>query len=234
MKIHIFYSHYNITGSDNKNRPEWFDYEKCFINLLNTIRGKSNIKLHIMMDGKIDENWISKYKDYYTYTEFNGGGIIPVTKKMYETIHNYECDENDLIYILENDYLHMNGWPDKIIELYQTYGDGLSYISLYDHNDKYFLQAYDELASKIVTTNSHHWRTTPSTCGSYIVTKKIINEDYDDQTGVTTPIGDHHKWLYLNDSKGRFILSPIPGLSTHCMKGLLSPTIDWENINNKI
>jgi hypothetical protein len=231
MNIHIFYSHYNVTGTDNKGRPNWFDYEKCFVNLLNTIKGKTNIKLHVMMDGKIEDNWISKYKEHYIYTEFKGGSMEPVALAVYGTIKDYQCDENDLIYILENDYLHVEGWSDKIIELFHTYSS-LNYVSLYDHNDKYFLQAYDDLASKIVTTNSHHWRTTPSTCGSYIVTKKIINEDYDDQTGITTPIGDHHKWLYLNDSKGRFILSSIPGLSTHCMDGLLSPTINWEKINN--
>jgi hypothetical protein len=91
---------------------------------------------------------------------------------------------------------------------------------------------YDDLISKIYVTETRHWRTTPSTCGSYIVPKKVILEDYDDQTGVTTPIGDHHKWLFLNETKNRFVLSPIPGLSTHCMEGLLSPIIDWKQINN--
>ena len=36
--IHIFYRHYNISGNDFKSRPNWFDYEKCFINLLGTDR----------------------------------------------------------------------------------------------------------------------------------------------------------------------------------------------------
>ena len=230
MNIHIFYLHYNITSTDNKNRPAWFDYEKCFINLLNTIKSKSNIKLHIMMDGEINKNWIAKYREYYTFTEFNGGSMESVTKNLHNTIRNYPCAKDDLIYSLENDYLHLEGWSDKVIELYTTYGESLSYVSLYDHNDKYFAPMYDSLASKIVTTNSQHWRTTPSTCGSYITTKKIIDEDYDDQTGVTTPIGDHHKWLFLTETKSRFIISPVPGLSTHCMEGLESPTIDWSKI----
>lgn len=227
MNIHIFYSHYNVTGTDNKNRPNWFDYEKCFINLLNTIEGKSNIKLHIMMDGKIEDNWISKYKEHYTYTEFKGGSMKPVTLAVYGAIKNYQCNKNDLIYILENDYLHVEGWSEKLIELYKTFNE-LNYISLYDHNDKYFLQQYEDLTSKIVTTNSHHWRTTPSTCGSYIVPKYIFDDDHEIQT---TVIGDHIKHVYLNEHKGRFILTPIPGLSTHCMDGLLSPTINWSKIN---
>ena len=87
-----------------------------------------------------------------------------------------------------------------------------------------------DLSSKIFVTNLCHSRTTPSTCGSYITSKKIFDEDYNDHTGINTPIGDHHKWIFLGKTKNRFILTPIPGLSTHCMEGLLSPTINWSKI----
>ena len=230
-KIHIFYSHYNVEGKGNKVRPEWFDYEKCFINLLNTIEGREDVDIHLIMDGKVESNWINKYQDKYILHEIKGGDMIKVTLSLYKIIENFQCDENDLIYVLENDYLHTPGWVDHIQTLYNEF-ENLSYISLYDHNDKYFLPMYDELVSKIWATSTLHWRSTPSTCGSYIVTKKILLEDYDDQTGVTVPIGDHHKWLFLNETKNRFLLTPIPGLSTHCMDGLLSPTIDWKQINN--
>jgi hypothetical protein len=226
MNIHIFYSHYSVTHTDNKNRPSWFDYEKCFINLINTIKDKDNIKLNILMDGKIDSNWISKYKTLYNYYEFIGGNIDTITKEVYKFIKNYKCDSDDLIYILENDYLHLKFWDEKLIELYSTF-QNLNYISLYDHNDKYFLPQYENLTSKIFTTNSHHWRTVPSTCGSFIVPKKIFDEDYEIQT---TIIGDHNKHIYLNEHRNRFILTPIPGLSTHCADGLMSPTIDWSKI----
>lgn len=229
MKIHIFYSHYNITGTDNKNRPEWFDYEQCFLNLLSTIRNKNNVILNIVMDGKIEDNWIKKYCELYNSYEFVGGNIEIVTKNVYKIIKEYQCDANDLIYILENDYLHDHGWTDKVTDLYKSFY-GLNYISLYDHNDKYILPQYEDLTSKIITSNSHHWRTTPSTCGSYIVLKYIFDDDYEIQT---TIIGDHNKHVYLNKHKERFILTPIPGLSTHCMEGLMSPVVNWKQINNK-
>ena len=155
--------------------------------------------------------------------------INNVTKEFYKIAKHADIADSDLIYILENDYLHVDDWVDKIICLYQTFKE-LSYVSLYDHNDKYFLPQYDDLVSKIFTTNNHHWRTTPSTCGSYITTKKIFDEDYNDHTGVTVPVGDHHKWIFLSETKNRFVLSPIPGLSTHCMEGLMSPTINWDQI----
>ena len=231
MKIYIFYSHYNITGTDNKNRPNWFDYEKCFINLLNTTKDK-NIDIHVVMDGKIEDNWIKKYKDRYIAHEIQAGNGNDAAVRIFEIISKLDnIGDKDLIYILENDYLHTDDWIDKVLDIFQTF-EGLNYISLYDHNDKYFLPMYDDLVSKIFTTTKHHWRTTPSTCGSFITTKKVLMEDYNEQTGVTVPPGDHHKWLWLNENKGRSVLTPIPGLSTHCMEFLMSPTIDWKKINN--
>ena len=44
----------------------------------------------------------------------------------------------------------------------------------------------------------------------------------------------NYKQAFLNEAKERVILSPLPGLSTHCMDGLMSPTIDWEKINNQV
>lgn len=228
MKIHIFYSHYNVSGNNGKARPEWFDYEKCFVNLLNTTKNK-NTDIHLVMDGSIEQNWISKYKNYYTSHEIVGGGMENVTLGVYGTIHKLNIKDTDLIYILENDYLHVSNWVDTVFNLYQSF-EGLSYVSLYDHNDKYFLPMYEDLTSKIFVSKDCHWRTTPSTCGSYITTGKIFKEDYLDHIGHTIPIGDHHKWLFLTETKNRFIITPIPGLSTHCMKGLESPTIDWSKI----
>ena len=228
MKIHILQSHYNITGADYKYRPSWFDYEKCFINLLNTIKGK-DIDLHLIMDGKIEDNWIKKYKDKFIPHEIIGGSMEKAAMEMYKIAHSLtnSMGEKDLFYFLENDYLHVEGWDKKVLDMFQTF-DGLHYVSLYDHGDKYWHPNYDDLVSKIFVANTCHWRTIPSTCGSYIVPKNIFAEDYINHT---TVIGDHNKWLAIGEEKGRFILSPIPGLSTHCMEGLMTPTIDWKKIN---
>ena len=230
MKIHIFYSHYEVTGTDYKYRPNWFDYEKCFVNLLNTIEGKNNVSLHVMMDGKIENNWIKKYKDKYIGHEFIGGSMERAAMEIYKTCYEYSnnMEDTDLFYFLENDYLHVDGWVDKVTDLFSTYS-GLHYVSLYDHGDKYFHPNYDDLVSKLFVSNTHHWRTMMSTCGSFVVSKKLWKEDYDFHTSI---VGDHNKWLAIAEQRERFLLSAVPGLSTHCMEGLLSPTIDWKKINN--
>ena len=228
--IKILYSHLNVSGTDYKMRPQWFDFEKCFKNLIPTA---SEVEIHVVYDvtrGRVDQNWINSYKNFYTLHEIQGGTMESAAMEMYKIAKDLSknMEDKDLFYFLENDYLHLNNWVEKIHELYNTFSN-LGYTSLYDHNDKYFLPLYDDLSSKIIVTETHHWRTTPSTCGSYVVPKKIFLEDYDIHTKV---IGDHNKWLYLNEHKERFILTPMPGLSTHCMDGLLSPTINWKQINN--
>ena len=43
-------------------------------------------------------------------------------------------------------------------------------------------------------------------------------------------VGDHNKFLYLNQERNKIVITPIPGLSTHCMDGLMSPIIEWDKI----
>ena len=63
-------------------------------------------------------------------------------------------DKDDLIYFVENDYLHLDSWVSKVLDLFSCY-DSLNYVSLYDHNDKY-MSIYDNLVSKIFTSKTHH------------------------------------------------------------------------------
>jgi hypothetical protein len=231
MKIKILYSHLNVTGTDYKVRPQWFDFEKCFQNLLLT---SQNMEIHVIFDitrGDLKQNWISKYKTQCIIHEIQGGSMDKAAVEMYKIAKELsnDMDDNDLFYFLENDYLHVDDWDKKVINLFETF-QGLNYISLYDHNDKYFLPMYNDLVSKIFVTDTCHWRTVPSTCGSYIINKSIYLEDYETHISL---MGDHNKWLALTESKNRFIITPLPGLSTHCMEGLMSPTINWEKINDK-
>lgn len=224
MKIYIFYRHYNISGSDHKDRPEWFDFEKCFINLLSTL--DDSVELHVVMDGDIETNFISKYRNEYILHTIEAKCDQVSFWETYKIAKNININCEDLFYFLENDYLHIKGWIPKVKSLFNTY-NYIDYVSLYDHNDKYFLPMYSTLTSKIITTKYNHWRTTPSTCGTFIVNQKIFNEDFHEHT--TIP-GDHHKFIHLSETKNRKVFTPIPGLATHCMNGLLSPTIDWSNL----
>jgi len=229
MKIHIYYRHYNVSGTEVGRRPDWFDYEKCYDNLLTSLPDwdTDKYRINVIYDGdNIYNNWINNYSSHKIYNITAGNDFRSFQQTCNIIKNDTNIKENDLIYFLENDYLHIDGWLDKIIELFSLYS-GLSYVSLYDHKDKYFLPMYEDLVSQIIITETHHWRTTPSTCGSFIINKKTFDEDFD---VLSTVEGDHNKFLWLNSNRNRSVITPIPGLSTHCMKGLLSPTIDWNKL----
>lgn len=226
-KINIFYRHYNTEKNNlsSKNRPEWFNYENCFTNLLNTIQN-CNVKLNVIFDGEYNNNFIKKYEKYFTLYKINIGTDMGSFFETCKIIKEQTLDDDEIIYFLENDYLHDNDWVKKVNEIINN--NEYKYISLYDHLDKYIFEDYKDLKSKILVTNNHHWRTTPSTCGSFLITKKLFDLDYDI---LSTHPDDHSKFIRLNKERNRIVLTPIPGLSTHCSYNLLSPTINWKKIN---
>jgi hypothetical protein len=127
MKIHIFYRHTsnNVVGLD---RPSWFNYEKCFQNTLHTIQGNNNVTLTVAMDGDSSLDFISKYKESFEMFQTNHNSSLLSYRDLLKYIKQKNMQPNDLIYFLENDYLHVEGWVEKVMELLKTY-DGLDYVS---------------------------------------------------------------------------------------------------------
>lgn len=228
--IHIFYKHTD-KNKINSGRPEWFNYEKCLANLIETIDPyRESISLNMWMDGEYNGNFVEKYDSTYNRLQVKFNHPIKTVLALYEHIKNNTVfDDNDLIYFLENDYLHLKSWPDKVYSLYKKYGQALSYVTLYDHNDKYTYSMYQNLKSQIIVTDDHHWRTVPSTTATFIVSVKTFLEDYDVWMKGQE---DHATFLKLGQ-KNRVLVSPIPALSTHCQNNYLSPTIDWSQISSK-
>lgn len=235
--IHIFYRHYNTSGRENW-RPYWFDYERCFLNLLKTTENEKNLNIIVVYDGNDSENFIFKHTQ--NIIKISAGGDIKSFVKTLEIAKEYSSNLNDddILYFLENDYLHTNTWVEKVKSFF---GGPMkdNYLTLYDHNDKY-MEFNHNLSSNIYVTENHHFRTTPSTCGSFLLNKKTFIEDYQFNTTAMDFLGpntnlplDHAKFLILSQIKNRKVMSPIPGLSTHCLNNLMSPTINWEKIINE-
>lgn len=224
MIIHIIYRHTdNLSACGiGKSRPNWFSFDKCLNNILSTIEEFDFVKFHLIYDGiyKGTDDRIHHIK------EINEKSGMRAWIKAWDYAKNLDLDENDLIYHLENDYMHIPGWPHKVKELYETFDD-LSYITLYDHPHFYNQKDYPGLYTYLFTTKTHHWNTRPSTTGAFIHNKKILFEDYDIWT--SSP-GDHHKFLWLGENRQRTVLAPIPSLSTHCETEWLATNINWENI----
>jgi len=221
-KLYIFYRHTNNFSGIGKNRPEWFSYSKSFNNIIRTVDKREDTVFTLMYDGEGLEGYEGNI------VTFKGGSDKNSFVFTYNYISNLELDNNDLIYLCENDYLHVEEWVDILFNLYETY-DIPGYVSLYDHYDKYVLPQYDDLVSKIYISDTRHWRTVPSTCGSFVCTYKVFKEDLDIHS---TFYSDHDKFVRLQQERGRVVLSPMPSLSTHCESEWLAPIINWKNVNS--
>jgi len=224
--IHVIYRHTSNISGMGKNRPHWFSYEKSLENILNTIEGVDFVKFHLFFDGicNIEHPRI----DHIEIIDTKSDPASYAQAWRYAT--TLDLNDDDLIYIAENDYAFVDGWPYKLKELFDTYSN-LDYATLYDHPDKYNSNIYPGLVTYLYPTKTHHWRLVPNTTGSIIFTKRILNEDIDVHTSL--PGSDFGRFEILRKDKQRSILSPVPSLATHCEVEHLAPVVDWEKIYNK-
>lgn len=239
--LHIIYRHIPLRAEKHsrdphKVRPDWFSYEVCFQNLLSTVKTDplaDRVKILILFDGTLDdfmEDFIALYwaneslgLDVQFIRAGSNANSFLIALNM---IRSSDIPDTDLIYFLENDYMHQHGWVSKLFELYES-GHQCDFVSLYDHRDKYEYEMYAGLLSKLIYTPTHHWRTVPSTCGTFILEKAAVLADYDVWT---SNLVDYYLFPKLLSERGRVLLTPVPGLATHSMSGYLSPAIDWEKL----
>lgn len=227
MKLLIINRHCNYSAiSANKPRPAWFSREKCFNNLLKTTEGRNDVSIHVLFDGNSSGHFTHNERTTVKEIAAKSGA------KSFIMCMDYAlevADEDTLIYFVEDDYMHVPGWVDVLYEGAEIVHD--AYLSLYDHNDKYFLPMYASLKSQIFISKSCHWRTTPSTTDTFAIRPSTLKKHYNimrkwSDVGLNYS-QDHKRCLELWDN-GVPLITPIPGYSTHCEENLLSPVIRWE------
>ena len=193
-----------------------------------------------LTDRTINEITESKLNFYITKIIHHSAGSSAVS---FREVLNFSLSNNfkddDIIYFLEDDYLHLPG-------SYMAIEEGIEradYVSLYDHNDTYIPasqggnvfvtdEGYSTFPTYVIRTNNFHWRTVGSTTMTFAVTKKILTEDKNiwiKYTEGTYP-QDFKAFSELTTKIGRSLITPIPGLSTHCEQKWASPGIDWAKI----
>ena len=126
-----------------------------------------------------------------------------------------DCDDDDLIYISEDDYLYLDDASDVFKEGIRL-GDqfNLHYVGLYDHPDKYSkMYGYSEQC-EVFLSGLTHWRTTISVCLSFGMTGRVFREDNELWFRHARHNHDHEAFVELRN-RGRKLIIPIPGRATH-------------------
>jgi hypothetical protein len=234
--ISIFQRHCNFsTQSANKPRPDWFDREKIFDHFMLTLfddKYKGRVEytaFHDSGNGDVDDHFLSR-KDVNIISK-HGGNDAQSFLNLLNYVKEQNFDSNDIIYFVEDDYLHQYGWVDILQEGFDMIG--ADYYTLYDHPDKYYLPMYQDLQSKVIATKNIHWRTTPSTTNTYACKYSTLMKHFDIHVKYCDLVEkwtkDHVKFTELWQ-RGSNLMSCVPGYSTHVEGNMLSPIIDWEKV----
>jgi hypothetical protein len=223
---------YRISDSGyNKVKPKYINNRNCLWNAINVFKDAEWSIIADNISEKTD-NMIQEYisRDHIFYTSVgHGAGTFNIAL---DEALGY--DDNEIVYFCENDYLHK---PDsqKIIEegLNEI---GADFVSLYDHPDKYidganpYVQGGGEMTRVMLSTSSH-WKVTNSTTMTFASKVKTLRKTENilrEYTQGSYP-RDFDMFVSLYNS-AHYLVTPIPGYSTHGETAWLTPLINWEKI----
>jgi hypothetical protein len=227
---------YRISDSGyNKVKPNYINNEACLKNAIQTFPWFDN-NWTIMADNISEETrtMIKKYISEKFIKDVSVGHGAGTFNLALDEALGY--DDETVIYFIENDYLHKPNADKIIVEGLQL---GASFVSLYDHPDKYLPPSqggnpYCEGGAedtRVYLTESTHWKITNSTTMTFattVSTLKRTEETLRKYTQGTYP-EDFKMFLDLRE-QGELLISSIPGYSTHGETAWLSPLTDWSTI----
>lgn len=218
----------------SKIKPEYINNENC---LSNAVKVFDSNNFTVIADNVSDEtyNMICKYvKSSNIVKVSEGSGAQTFNLALNEALNKLNDDE--IVYFIENDYLHRPGSKEVIKEGIEL---GASFVTLYDHPDKYldpnrggnkYCQGGAE-DTRVYLTQSSHWKITNSTTMTFAAKVKTLREVEPilrKHTTGTYP-RDFDMFLELRENN-RILISSIPGYSTHGETAWLTPLIDWSKI----
>ena len=217
----------------NKVKPDYITNENC---LANATKEFDDSIWSVIADNVSEDtnNMIQKYvtRNCILYTE-KGNGAATFNLALDEAL---TYDDDEIVYFIENDYLHKPG-SQKIIQ--EAFELGASFVSLYDHPDKYMVPSkggnpYCEGGAedtRVYLIDSCHWKITNSTTMTFaakVSTLKRTEETLRKWTSESHP-NDFQMFLDLRAQK-ELLITPIPGLATHGETAWLSPFCKWHLI----
>ena len=218
----------------NKIKPDYIDNQKCLTNASWAFQDAEWLIIADSTSPETDamiEEWKNDNAIVKKVSVGHGAGTFNLA--LDEAL---QYDDEEIVYFLENDYLHKPG-SEKVLE--EGFELGASFISLYDHPDKYLDPSqggnpYCEGGAedtRVYLTNSCHWKITNSTTmtfASKVSTLKRVENILRKYTQGTYP-EDFKMFLELRQ-QNELLITSIPGYSTHGETAWLTPLTNWSKI----
>ena len=215
------------TPRPEPNRPPWFNKWRCLQNFMSVFEGHDIV---IVADGVTDDVG-DKLKNLYPYVDIrrtsygsNAGSFLYCLEEA------VTLDPHTNVYFVEDDYIHHEG-ADIILEQGLAHS---SYVSLYDHPDKYWGENADK-SCRLIMTEDCHWRTTGSTTMTFASKAMFLAED---KSIFYKWCGGNDNWthdfqLFTELSAKRGLITPLPGYATHLDTWVIAKMVDWEDVLNR-
>ena len=220
---------YRISDSGyNKVKPNYINNEICLKNALKTFK---NANWSIIADNISSEtnNMIQNNisRNHILYVE-KGNGAATFNLALDEAIAHSDSDE--IIYFLENDYLHKPG-SLKVIE--EGISLGAEYITLYNHPDKFIPPQYGGnpevdsdggYSTKLYRGSKNIFYTVNSTTMTFASKVKTLKNDEEILRKWTNGTHPHDFRMFLDlRNQNRTLLCPVESFSTHGESLYLAP-----------
>ena len=129
------------------------------------------------------------------------------------TIANEESA--DIIYFVEDDYLHSEDAITEMIFAYEKFSTIFSKNLILLPSDYPYLYTKDE-ATKIYLGEKYHWRLVSESLVTFMTSKSVIDENYNNLKKMGIEWTDPWEKPLHNIYKSNPCLSPVPSLAVHC------------------
>ena len=222
-----FKVYYRLCDKQAKINIPLFTWKTCLTNFITHYGTKD---LHIICDNCEDSTIeFVKSKVSPTSLEVTNLGNSPSFNYMIDRILK-ECKDTDVVYLVESDYLHTPNIKYNIL-------DGLNfgeYVTLYDHPD--FYKNYSpNITVKNGTTKCvlncgalSHWRSVPGTTMTFATHVLTLRDDYEKIIKHTKSSPPSDCEMFLEITRYKKLVSPIPSKSTHGAINCISKFVDWD------
>jgi len=219
----------------SKVKPKYITNEACLKNFCNVFFDYI-YDILIIADNCSESTMtmIKKYIDPAAIMAVSVGNGAGTFNLALDKALSYSKDE--IVYFVENDYLHKQSSPKILKEGFEL---GASFVSLYDHPDKYRSPSiggnpYCEGGAedtRVYLTDSSHWKITNSTTMTFAAKVSTLRKDEPILRKWTVGTHPHDFEMFLElREQNELLITPIPGYSTHGESAWLTPLTDWSKI----
>lgn len=225
---------YRIYPGKPDNRP--FDsgnklklVQRCLRSFMASV-AVADVHITFLLDGCPPIDWVRVVFDAmdpysvitYDIIKLDGIGNKPSFLEQLEMALDGPDDE--FVYFAEDDYLYRPMAIAKMLGFNSVMEN--SFITPYDHPDRYSRGDDRFVESHIEVRDDWHWRTAESTTMTFGASRRLIK----DTAHVMRYNACEGRRMWYSIPARYRLWSPIPSLATHVHDGVLAPCVDWEKI----